>query len=448
MLNILSPTEIDATEVEVQDAYFEFSFEDYSSEGTGIFWLQLLPRPRVEMRAILQDVPDYLQIKMSLLERSPKIKINGVPATGFFHYKQAGTSIALKFEPSSEPFLLERKDHSEIKTIQARLFSFPDFIQGNSDHFEHRDSQSTRISALTLHNTDCVINITSFFDSKNRFLRLRESGRHQQTHGVLIEANSKFTAETANKLIEDLSVFLSFTCGNYVRFCCAVGAQKDTEVVWSYHNSPSIDVRQTISWFDKHTATQISELYPLWFERMKNEGWRTCLTETVRLYIMANDPSKGVEGPIVIAQTAIERISFEYFVNDKMMLNREGFMKLPASERMRLLVASMQAPINLDSLPTSLASLGKANNWKDLLQGLAATRNSIVHPEIKDRDKYSDAKTDAWNYSLWLLELAILWSLKYLGTYSNRTKQRFTGQVESVPWLTESNPSVSSREHR
>lgn len=39
-----------------------------------------------------------------------------------------------------------------------------------------------------------------------------------------------------------------------------------------------------------------------------------------------------------------------------------------------------------------------------------------------------------WSLGLWALELCLLRLFGYRGKYSNRITQRYTGEVEDVPW--------------
>jgi len=56
------------------------------------------------------------------------------------------------------------------------------------------------------------------------------------------------------------------------------------------------------------------------------------------------------------------------------------------------------------------------------------------HPEHKRRDKFGKVYYDAWNLGLWYLEMSMLAICGYSGSYGNRLKRRWVGEIEKVPW--------------
>ncbi len=64
---------------------------------------------------------------------------------------------------------------------------------------------------------------------------------------------------------------------------------------------------------------------------------------------------------------------------------------------------------------------------------LTDLRNGLVHPK-ENGPQPEKSYSEAWNFSLWYLDLIFLKRFGYGGQYSNRLKVRFVGQVEDVPW--------------
>jgi hypothetical protein len=79
-----------------------------------------------------------------------------------------------------------------------------------------------------------------------------------------------------------------------------------------------------------------------------------------------------------------------------------------------------------------------ADNWPDTATSMTMIRNTITHPTKKNWEKFgrhlSGARTDDWALGLWNLELCLLRLFEHRGTYGNRIRQRFVGEVEPVPW--------------
>jgi hypothetical protein len=148
----------------------------------------------------------------------------------------------------------------------------------------------------------------------------------------------------------------------------------------------------------------------------------------------ANFSSRGIDAGIILTQAAIERLSYEYSVKDKRILTVKGFKDLWASDKFRLLFSSVKIPLDIPGEISKLQRLACNMNWLDAPHALTEVRNSLVHPEHKHRGQFGTVYSEAWNLGLWYLEMGILAICGYSGTYGNRLKQRWVGQVEDVPW--------------
>jgi len=171
-------------------------------------------------------------------------------------------------------------------------------------------------------------------------------------------------------------------------------------------------------------------------KRWVNDDWREALHEVIYWYWNANHASRGIDAGIILTQAAIERLSYEFSVKDRRLLIVNGFKDLWASDKFRLLFSSMNIPLDIPAETSELQRLGGSSqmNWLDAPHALSDIRNSLVHPEHKRRGQVSSVYYEAWNLGLWYLEMGILAICGYSGTYGNRLKQRWVGQVEDVPW--------------
>ena len=171
---------------------------------------------------------------------------------------------------------------------------------------------------------------------------------------------------------------------------------------------------------------------------IEKEIWNDALEEAIYWYLNANESSRGIDAGIILTQTALERLAYTYAVQDKGMLSKKGFTDLWASDKLRVFFSSIGIPNVIPAECTELLQLvdDRSNNlkWEDLPYALTDIRNSLVHPDKKNRDQYKEGYYDAWRSGLWLLELAILAVCGYQGTYSNRITTRREGQSKPVPW--------------
>jgi hypothetical protein len=148
----------------------------------------------------------------------------------------------------------------------------------------------------------------------------------------------------------------------------------------------------------------------------------------------------GVEGGTILAQAAFELLAWTLLVEDQRVLSEDGYQKLPASDKLRLLLSSCGIPPTIPSSMCALAKAAGAHTWVDGPQAITEVRNALVHASPKKRKKVfggdADARCDAWWLGLWWLELVLLRLFDYQGKYSNRLiRDGWKGEeVEPVPW--------------
>ena len=120
----------------------------------------------------------------------------------------------------------------------------------------------------------------------------------------------------------------------------------------------------------------------------------------------------------------------------KKSLSPNGFEKLPASDRIKLVLSQAGIPLTVPQNLKKLASISKRHNF-DGPSVFTNVRNRIVHPGRKKRkiDVADVSLFECWNLGLWYLELLLLSIFEYNGDYANRLKQgRWVGQTEKLPW--------------
>jgi hypothetical protein len=100
--------------------------------------------------------------------------------------------------------------------------------------------------------------------------------------------------------------------------------------------------------------------------------------------------------------------------------------------RLRLLLSGLGAPAAISGCLRALPSKpGKA--WDDGPDAITSIRNALVHPR-ENVNLPEDAYYEAWQLSMWFLDMTMPRLCGYNGTYGNRLKRRFESNVEPVPW--------------
>jgi hypothetical protein len=127
-------------------------------------------------------------------------------------------------------------------------------------------------------------------------------------------------------------------------------------------------------------------------------------------------------------------------VEDQKIISNNGFNDLPAADKIRLLLASYQIPLDIPPYLSALSQLAKANNWLDGPECLVGMRNALLHPQPKNRKKVQSASNvaiyEVWNLGLRYLDFIFLKLFNYEGVYRNRLKREcsYDETLEKVPW--------------
>ena len=158
--------------------------------------------------------------------------------------------------------------------------------------------------------------------------------------------------------------------------------------------------------------------------------WSDALKATLYWYIAANDRGIGigVDTGILLAQIALERLSWTYCVLDKGIAREKDFRPrgLSAAKKLRLLLHDLSIPA---AIPPEFLTLQAG--FKDGPEAITELRNSLVHPD-KSRAFSPGSFAEAWRLSLWYLDLVLLRICGHTGNYANRCACRWVGEVEPV----------------
>jgi hypothetical protein len=162
----------------------------------------------------------------------------------------------------------------------------------------------------------------------------------------------------------------------------------------------------------------LSELFPKFLSRWLLPVWQETLRTAIHWYIEAGRKSGGVQGAIILAQTALELLSAAIIVEDRKMISPQGLRDLRISDRLRLLFSWASLPIHGSSIANMQPLLRANKQWADTPQALTEIRNSIVHSDDK-KGRKSRVLTEVLDHAaavyLWYVELVVLRFLDYKG---------------------------------
>ena len=340
------------------------------------------------------------------------------------------------FTSREQPLQITGNDNTRLSRVIFHLFDFKDRIGTSRKVIQTGNSfEAKGVTKLS----------SSKWDVEILESRTKETGDLQKNHHPALSHvccltrpdGSEFDGKSARQVLFDLREFFTFSQGFFCSPIMPVGYDKDGNKTWAL----GIGVHQPqingMSWFDPHHSDELAQLFPEFMEKLNDDQWKKTFYTVIYWYVRSNNTSGGgIDTGIILSQIAIERLAYEYSVNCRKLIESNGFKDLKASDKFRLLFASLDIPVEIpDHLP-KVQEIAKKFKYIDTPHFLTEIRNSMVHPDHKRHDDFSSHYYDAWRLSLWYLELTILRLCNYQGTYANRLPhEHWVGQVENVPWV-------------
>ena len=333
----------------------------------------------------------------------------------------------------ANPKFLRFHTNSKLKSVTFNILNFEKIIGAA---FKNGKSGFT-FGRIVLIANGWALNIDQV--NKLNIDTLNQVGGYGITHAARLERvnGDVFTTEDADSILKNIFYFLSFARGLWAPPVQLEGCNSKGKIVWkewgfSKHTSPW---KFVLSWFDGDVAQEsLQGLFPGFLNLISNQTWQSVIERVIYWYIVSNNLGY-IEGALILSQTALELLSWNYLVVDKQILSSDGHKKLTADDQIRLLLSSLDIPIQIPPELGELIQAAKEYNFIDGPQAVTHIRNSFIHPTKTKKKIGNDAVYQCAAISMWYIELAILRLCDYHGKYANRLKNmRFAGDVTPVPW--------------
>lgn len=337
---------------------------------------------------------------------------------------------------SKEPVIALGNENTSIAYVIFHIFNFKNFSGTRSSVVKTENGGSCGIWHLDLYWKDWEIEMKSMPTTSETIKDLKASGGCGVTHvGRLRRKDlTSFKPKDAENLLMGLRFVLSFARGFWCPAVLPVGFDNKNNKLWEMWMSPKAMFNAPQTCFDENHPEILEVLFPAFMDKFVDENWNDTIKEAIYWYLKACNSYNGIDSGIILIQAAIERLAYEYAVNQKKLLTLKGFKDLWASDKFRLLFSSIDIPIEIHDSLKDTKQAAKKFNWIDAPHAFTEVRNSLIHPEHKKRDDVKDLYYETWTMGLWYLELAILRLCDYDGNYSNRLTSKWVGEVEKVPW--------------
>jgi hypothetical protein len=353
-----------------------------------------------------------------------------------------GTDGGTVFLPRTSGVTVTPRSNS-ISAVTFHLFNFPDFLGPEDYTLTTKDEVSQtfrRCGRVVLRADGWTVTIAATHRTKELMDALKAQGGYVLTHmgQITREDESTFSSEQLAELLNCLHHFLSFALGRWAGVALPVGMDTDGNRVfeeWGLRIAADGPWHGGTSWFDSHHSELLPQVFPGFVTLWMNKLWQKALSDALYWYLGACDRRVGigVDTGLILAQTALELLAWTYCVRDRKMISEAGFQRrLSAADKLRLLASSLNIPLEI---PRNLSALhGRPEKkWLDGMDAITGIRNSLIHPSA--HEQFLDfTYFEAWKLSLWYIDLILLRLCGHTGKYANRLQQRWTGQVEPVPW--------------
>lgn len=278
-------------------------------------------------------------------------------------------------------------------------------------------------------------------DEKETMARLKDEGGQEVTHTASLRRQDAraFSDSDARDALIAAGHFFGLAAGRWAAPLVAIGLDEKGTIVWRDWSPPtSSPWRGALRAFDDRHPEALGKAFTGFMRAWNDPLWKQPLLYATQMYVEANGPVYA-ETSLVLAQAALELVSWVHFVEDLGQFTAEDFdhVEHKASGRLRELLQWLSVePV----IPGGLLALQREagrQGWGDGPHALDAMRNALIHPSKRARIDDTDvtARIELHDLAIWYVELALLRVIGYPGDYLNRLGVRQAGVVEPVPWV-------------
>jgi len=196
------------------------------------------------------------------------------------------------------------------------------------------------------------------------------------------------------------------------------------------------------SWFHEMMGSSFGELYQSMQTAFEDEKREPALQTAIHWLIESEQCAGGVEGAIILQQSALECLAWLEIVLIRKLCSESGFKALPASDKIRWLLSINNICADIPAKSAAIISYAKAFNLSNLVEVLVDVRNALVHAEPKkverlfSRNNGEEERGDLWYQAGGMLQQAFLAAIGYEGKLLRRDLdcEYATQATKPAPW--------------
>lgn len=306
--------------------------------GKGNICLNWLPSPeiKVEINNVTLDIPEKdfedraCSGKVQLLLVDSEVRAS-VYLNKFNFDKIAGNldEVAGNLDEA-----IWSKPGESLEYVLGHLVNFPR-LAGNWVSHSHGNwiSGAALRAVLTTDNWKITIDGVSSIDEITK--ELHQSGGYAITSLIRIERPSKsdrfMSLDDTSKITDALCFFFSFAVGRYSPVVLPVGFDSSSTESWyEWKNWLIPQWEKTISWFSgEKNWDGLGQVFPGFMKIWDDPIWCEPIRRSVVWYVESNSATADPSGRIILVQSALELLSWTYFVSTERKLNKSLKIYIP-----------------------------------------------------------------------------------------------------------------------
>lgn len=360
--------------------------------------LRLLPRVKVQM---IDNKPDLIGLDC-VVKDDFKLHLNDLNADIQVRVTSITDRVKCVFQPLEDDFLIHETD--SIKEVCCSLINF-------------RPIDRTMI----LNWENWKITVQPVNKLKELIKEMHNSGGYLVTHLISISKDEsvEFTVNELQSLWSGLYHFFSFANGGWSTPVLPVGYNSSGQILCRQMvpRATSLWCDSTRNWFEDNQNV-LSKLFQGFMSLIIDSVWGKELQTAIYWYVNSERSLPSLDTAIILSQSALELLAWQYLVIDKQILTSKKFKQNPTSENIRRLLS--EENINT-SIPTQCNSLLHRFSNHDGPFAITELRNDIVHP-VPKQPLNNHEMNQVWDLSMYYIERILLNLCQYPEVINHRCR--------------------------
>lgn len=282
-----------------------------------------------------------------------------------------------------------------------------------------------------------VVRISPEDDLVGLEAKLRAIGGYAITHTGKLEREDggAFGSSDAVRFLEELGTAVSLARAAWCFPLLYIGHDLNKGIAWRDCKVRKVSAwKPARSWLPDTSWRCLESVLSGLVKRREDPVWRDAVFVAVSWYVEASTLAGTVETAYVLTQAALEMLATVAFVEEAKSVSQSGWRKLPAADKLRLLLQWAGIPLSIPKELAGVSSFALGKKWPDGPQALAEMRNGVAHG-LQERvlGAPTAVRYQLKQLGLWYLELVLLRLFGFMGKYQSRMLDIHAEPVD-VPW--------------